>query len=235
MDFQISLSGVRSAVTRQAVSAHNIANILTPGFKAQRVDQIELAGAGTGISSVTVYLNPGPLEITQGPLDLAIQGDGFFMIKTPQGLRFTRAGVFHIDQEGNIVTPQGFILSPPFTVPTEARSLVVSPSGVVSAIFADGKIQQIGQIQLARFNNPGGLMLEGNNLSAPSPSSGEPIVGLPGEIGLGTLAFGAVEGSNVDLTSEIVQQLLSRAVARANIATLRTQDEILGTILDSLA
>lgn len=226
--FAISASGLRTAFRRQDVVANNLANLTTPGFKSAQVDQVDVAGGGTAIGSISVRLTQGPLELDEGaPFALAVNGEGFFQVDTPQGPRYTRAGSFHLDAEGTVVSAEGYPLSPGITVPSGTQSVQVDPQGVVSAVDAQGNVTQLGQISLTRFANPGGLSQEGSSLLAPTAASGDPEGGASGQV-----VFGALEGSNVDLGSEIVSQIVNRSFARANIAAIRTQDEMLGNVLD---
>jgi len=232
LGFSVSLSGLRVGLSRLDVAANNIANILTPGFKASRVDAVDISPGGASVGSIRINFNPGPIEITDGGFSLAIDGTGFFRIQTPEGERFSRAGSFGFDAAGNIVTAEGGILLPNIQVPPDAQSIVVGQGGVVSAVMPDGTLNELGQISLVRFPNPGGLIQEGHSLSSASPAAGEGIEGVPGEGAFGSLVFGAVEGSNVDLTSEIVSIIISRAAVKANLAMLRVQNEVLGTVID---
>jgi flagellar basal-body rod protein FlgG len=231
--FSISSSGLRAAFRRQDVIANNLANLVTPGFRSSRADMVDIPGGGTAVGSISVRLTQGPLEIEEGlPFTLAVHGDGFFRVETPQGPRFTRAGSFHIDRDGRVVTSEGAPLAPEIVIPPDARSVRVGPDGTVSVLTAQGEVQTIGQITLSRFANPQGLIAEGSSLHAAGPASGPPAEGIPGQGPFGQIVFGALEGSNVDLGSEIVSEIVNRAFARANIAALRTQDEMLGTLLD---
>ncbi len=223
---RISLSGVQAGLRRLDVAADNVANSTTPGFKRSRVHQSDLRPGGTSVDSVRVHYSAGPLEIDDGRFSLAMEGDGFFRVSTPQGDRFTRAGAFHIDASGHVVTSDGFPLQPGFSVPSDSVAVSVSPEGAVSARLANGQTQSLGTIEIARFANPGGLTREGASLVAESAASGPP---LPGE---SRIVFGAVEGSNVDLADEMVSLIVSRASVQANLAALRTQDELLGEIVD---
>ncbi len=225
--FHISQSGVQVGLRRFSTAANNIANATTPGFKAARVSQVDQTGGGTAVGSVQVLYNSGPLELQEGGFSLALKGDGFFRVQTPEGPRFTRAGNFQVDGGGNVVTSQGFPLDPPVQVPAGATGMQVGADGTVSAVLANGTLQQIGQIETVRFSNPGGLNREGGNLLSASPASGAP---LPGNEG--SLVFGAVEGANVNLADEMVSMILSKASVRANLTALKTQDEILGEIVD---
>ncbi len=225
--FSISQSGVEVGLRRFSTTANNIANAMTPGFKAARVSQVDQAGGGTSVGSVQVRYSQGPLELQEGGFSLAVNGEGFFQVETPEGPRFTRAGNFQVDGEGNVVTSQGYPLVPPVQIPAGATGMQVGPDGTVSAVLADGSTQNVGVMNPVRFANPGGLMQEGGSLLSASPASGAPMMG-----GTGSIFFGAVEGSNVNLTEEMVSMILSKASVRANLAALKTQDEVLGEIVD---
>ncbi len=232
LGFNVSVSGIRVGTRRLDTTAHNVANATTPAFKSSRVDSVNLAGGGATVGAVRVNFNPGPLELDEGRFSLAINGDGFFRVQTPQRQRFTRAGTFGVDAGGNLVTPEGYAILPNIQVPTDSRSFSIGTTGIVSATMPDGEIVGVGQVVLSRFANPGGLSQEGNNLSTPTAASGNPIDGNPGAGAMGGLVFGAVEGSNVELASETVSRIVSKAIVKANLATLRTQDEVLGTVID---
>lgn len=224
--FTISISGVNAGLRRLDVAGNNIANATTAGFKRSRVHQVDLEHGGTG-TRVQVGFQQGALEITDGPFSLGIDGDGFFRVQTPQGERFTRAGSFHVDAAGNLVTSDGFPLQPGFTIPGDAVGVNVSPQGQVSAIMADGTTQDLGTIDVVRFANPGGLTQEGGSLFAAGPASGPAMAG-----GGGRIFFGALEGSNVDLTDEMVSLIVSKATVKANLSALKAQDEMLGEVID---
>lgn len=230
--FHVSESGLQTALTGLAVGANNIANVATPAFKAARTDQVDVRGGGARVADIRVNVLPGPIEIGDGGFQLGIAGDGFFRVATPRGDRFLRAGNFHVDGGGSVVTAEGFPLEPPVRLPSGASRLQVSPSGAASALFSDGRSQAAGQIELSRFPNPGGLTLEGDNLAAAGPAAGAPVAGRPGAGGNGALVFGALEGSNVDLAREVVEQLVQTAVAKANLAAIRVQDRVLGSVVD---
>lgn len=232
MLFSVSVSGINAGLRRQEVSANNLANLVTPGYKTQRVDQADVAPSGTQVAGIDTLFTAGPLEIDGGFFSLAVLGDGLFRVDTPQGDRFTRAGNFHIDAEGFVVDSEGHRLQPDLQVPSDAKSVVVDANGQVSAVNAQGEVDTIGQIELSRFANPGGLSREGGNLLAATAASGAAMGGLPNQGSFGSIAFGALEQSNVDLSSEMVGALISRALVRANVASIRTQDEMLGSILD---
>jgi flagellar basal-body rod protein FlgG len=232
VNFTISLSGIRVALAREAVSAGNIANILTPGFKARRLFQTEIKEGGVRISNLSVNLAQGPIELDAGKFPLAINGEGFFIVRTPKGLRYSRTGLFGIDASGRIVNTDGFPIEPLLVVPEDVKGLAATASGVVFGVLEEGRLTELGQIRLARFRNPEGLSLQEGGLFAETTASGSPIVGEPAKGGFGSIVFGALEGSNVELSSEIVAQILSHAVARMNISVLSSQNRLLGDLID---
>ncbi|MHC4605379.1 MAG: flagellar hook-basal body protein [Planctomycetota bacterium] len=232
LGFHISLSGIRVGLRRLETSADNIANISTPGFKAARADVVDLGGRGAAVGSVRVDFSPGPIDVEGGGFSIAIDGEGLFRVATADGERFTRAGAFRTDAEGTIVTPEGHPLLPRIQIPEEATSVVVGRDGTVSAVTENGGRVDLGRITLVRFDNPEGLSREGGNLLAATPASGGPIEGPPGEGPRGSLVFGALEGSNVDLATEMISQIVASSTVRANIAALKSRDEALGVVVD---
>lgn len=233
-EFSVSVSGIRTAMGRQDVTSNNLANLLTPGFKASRVDQVDIQSGGTRIDSVDVLFNQGPLEISDGQFHMAVQGNGFFQVNTPNGVRYTRAGTFTVDGQGRLVTPSGYPIDPGIQVPSDAVSVAVSPGGAVTAALSNGATQSLGQISLARFNNPAGLNQVGENLYGPGANSGNPLVGTPGTASFGSIAFGSLEGSNVDLAAEMVGTIMNRALLKANVTAVKVQDRMVGDLLDIL-
>ncbi len=232
--------------------ANNLANASTAGFRRRRVQFTDLiyqnllmpgtaatqqttnaAGLQIGLGS-----RPGASEILQlqgdfnqtgNPLDIAIQGQGFFQVQMPDGtMAYTRAGTFHLDQQGNIVTADGNPLQPSITLPPDALSVTIGQDGTIS-VTQPGQTAatQVGNIQLAMFANPGGLNSIGNNLFQATFASGDPIIGTPGgSEGLGTLQQGFLEQSNVDVVQEFVQMILSQRSYESNSRVVRAADEM---------
>lgn len=225
--FSISLAGLKGSIQRLDVSSNNLANLITPGFKSSRVDQVELSGAG----QVSVDFSQGPLEFTGDKFSLAVQGNGLFQVDTSQGTRYTGAGQFRLDSNGFVVTPDGHRLVPNIQIPSDASEVSISADGTISAKVGNNTTQ-LGRIELARFTNPQGLVQEGSNLFAAGANSGNPIHGNPGADSFGSIAFGVLEQSNVDLSSEMVSMIVSKALAKVNIAAIKTKDETLGEIID---
>ncbi len=230
--------------------SNNLANVSTPGFKKSRArfhdllyqnlrpsgspsrlgPPSELAvGHGTKLSSTERAFDQGTTQETGNPLNLLIEGDGFFQIQRPDGeLGYTRDGAFALSAEGTMVTSDGFYLEPQITVPDGAAAVSISAEGVVSVRFHEGaQEEEIGQIELARFLNPSGLRSLGRNQYAPTEASGEPIVGTPGVDGLGTVLSGYLEGSNVEVVDEMVSLITAQRAYEINSKAITTADEML--------
>ena len=235
--------------------AHNLANVNTAGFKKSRVefedlvyDQTRVPGAqtsvtgeapvgletGLGVRAVATSrdFGRGNLKATNGPLDLAIEGDGFFQVQMPSGeTAYTRAGALHLSGEGAIVTSDGYALEPQITIPANATSISISKDGIVSvSIAGQNAAQQVGTIELAVFQNPAGLRPTGGNLFAPTTASGEPQIGAPGQESHGTLAQGFIEDSNVSVVEEMVNMILGQRAYEANSRVIKAADEMLSQI-----
>lgn len=231
--FLFSVSGLQAAQRRTEVSANNLANVATPGFKAQRALQSDVRTGGTQIKSIDSLNTQGPILRTGGPMDLAIAGEGYFQVADGNGVAYTRDGSFHLDADGRIVDSGGRRLSPDIQVPANAQAVEVSSNGAVNAVLADGTREPIGQVELARFTNPGGLLRQGDNLLVQSGNSGEPQTGIPGQGALGTLLpQGTLEGSNVSIEEEIVNQIVDLRAFQANVRPIQAADEMLGDLLD---
>ena len=227
-----ALTGLKNASQRLQNSANNVANINTAGFKKSDVNSADIKSGGTRVNDVSKSNTQGALIPTGNPLDLAISGNGFFQVTNPNGgTSFTRSGSFKLDGGGNIVDASGNALVPAVNVPGNNAGISVGANGQISAQVG-GQPEVLGQIQLANFANPSGLSAAGGNLLNESASSGAPIVGGPGEGRRGTVLSGFLEGSNVDITEEIVDQIVAKAAFKANVNVIKANDELLGTILD---
>lgn len=237
------------------VIANNLANANTVGFKRGRADFQELVyqsvkspgtisaeGAqvptgiqiGLGVKPVAVQkiFDQGDFVHTGNPLDLIIEGDGFFQISMPDGtVAYTRSGAFKLDNEGRIVTSDGYPIEPAITVPANTININVSSDGRVSVIQA-GSITpvEIGQIELARFINPGGLKAIGKNLFIQTDSSGEATTGNPSTEGLGSISQGFIELSNVNVVQEMVNMIISQRAYEINSKAVQASDEMLQTV-----
>jgi flagellar basal-body rod protein FlgG len=230
--FSVAVSALRAAFDRQAVTANNIANVSTPAYQARRVHQSGQAAGGVEIDAVQRDETPGGLEPTGRTLDLAVAGGGYLAVNTPRGMRFTRAGSFGVDGAGRVVNSGGDPLAPGFTVPAGAVGVELSSSGLLSATMPDGSRQSLGQLNLYNFGNTGGLEAVGNGLYSPSASSGPAMPGTPGVGAYGEIVAGFLEGSNVELASELTDQIVNKTALGANLASVKAQDRMLGELLD---
>jgi flagellar basal-body rod protein FlgG len=245
-------SGMTAQQTNVDNIAHNLANANTVGYKQRRAQFQDLLyqtivqpgaaagsqsvvpsglqlGLGTRVVSNEVSTSQGSFSPTDNPLDLVIQGRGFFQVRRANGeIAYTRAGQFHMDRDGNLVTSQGDALEPQITIPPEAQSVTIAADGTVSFILPGQTAAQLGgQIQLANFANPGGLNSMGGNLYLPTDASGDATVGNPGgQEGLGTLMQGYVEQSNVSVVEEFISLIVSQRAYEANSKVARAADEM---------
>jgi len=227
-----ALSGLKTFSRKLQSSANNLANVSTSGFKASRVDTAAIKSGGVRASATTRSSSQGSLQSTGNPLDLAIAGKGFFQVGLAGGgTGFTRAGNFKLDNAGTLVTSDGNPVVPAITLPANSQGLSVGATGEVSAKVG-GDTVAAGQIQLAGFGNPAGLSAAGGNIFLASGASGPPTPGNPGAGGLGTIVSGALETSNVDPASEMVDQIVTANAFKANANVIKAADEMTGTILD---
>jgi flagellar basal-body rod protein FlgG len=235
--------------------AHNLANVNTTGFKKARVEfedlvyqQLKAPGsptsqegeapigleAGLGARAVATARNfsAGNMRSTGNQLDFAIEGQGFFQVTLPGGeTGYTRSGAFHLNGQGQIVTAEGYQLEPAITIPAGATSVMISKDGIVSAVVAGtADPQQVGTIELAQFQNPAGMAARGGNIYTATIASGDPATATPGAEGLGTLAQGFLEDSNVSVVEEMVNMILGQRAYEANSRVIRAADEMLQQI-----
>ncbi len=232
--------------------AHNLANANTVGFKSRRAQFQDLLyqsviqpgaaagqqtvvptglqlGLGTRPSSNEVIFTQGSFSQTDNPLDLVIQGRGFFQVRRPSGeLAYTRAGAFHLDRDGNMVTSDGNPLEPAITLPPDAQSITIAQDGTVSySQPGQTAAQQAGQIQLASFQNPAGLNSLGGSLYTPTDASGDPTVGVPGgQEGMGTVMQGYLEQSNVSVVEEFINLIVAQRGYEANSKVVQAADQM---------
>ena len=252
----IAATGMLAQQTNVDVIANNIANMTTTGFKRRRPEFQDLlyqnlleigvtssdAGTivpsgvqiGTGVKTASVYriTEQGNLVSTGNSLDLAIQGKGFFIVGLPNGdSAYTRAGTFQLSAQGQIVTLDGFTVSPGVTIPAEARSISINASGEVE-VKLDGQVAplNVGQIELATFANEAGLEAIGDNLMLESSASGTATTGTPGSAGYGTLQQGFLETSNVDAVSEITSLINAQRAYELNSKVITTADEMMAAV-----
>ncbi|RLA94107.1 MAG: flagellar basal body rod protein FlgG [Deltaproteobacteria bacterium] len=250
----IAATGMKGQELRINVISNNLANINTPGFKASRIDfedliyqSLKAAGAtsaggnqiptgmdiGLGVrpAAVQKLFLQGDYHQTQNPLDLAIEGKGFFKVTMPDGtVAYTRSGAFKLDSEGRLVTSDGYPVDPEIVIPPEATSITISSDGTVS-VTIPGQVsaQEVGRLELADFVNPAGLKAIGKNLFLPTAASGDPTTGNPGEDGLGTIAQGFLEMSNVDLVTELVEMIMAQRAYEINGKVIQSADDMLQT------
>jgi flagellar basal-body rod protein FlgG len=206
-------------------------NLVTPGAaqSQQTVSAGLQVGLGTKSAATEVIMTQGDLNQTGNPLDLAIQGNGFFQIQRPDGTTaYSRAGSFHLNNQGQIVTIDGDPLVPSITIPPNATSITITQYGMVNATLpGQQNPTQLGQIQLATFANPEGLNSIGNNLFEATLSSGQAVLDTPGGTqGLGTLQQGYLENSNVDVVTEFVQMVLAQRAYESNSKVIRAADDM---------
>jgi flagellar basal-body rod protein FlgG len=233
--------------------ANNLANASTVGFRGTRLQFQDLIyqelvvpgsaatqqttvsaglqiGLGTRASASEVLQTQGEYDNTGNSLDMAIQGNGFFQVKQTNGeTAYTRAGTFHLDQQGNIVTANGDPLQPSVAIPNGATTISVGKDGTVTVTMpGQTTSQQVGVIQLANFPNPGGLLSNGNNLFTPTTASGDPIVGTPGGTeGLGSLQQGMLENSNINVVDQFIQMIVTQRAYESNSKVVQAADQML--------
>lgn len=232
--------------------ANNIANVNTVAFKRGREDFQDLfyqrlrtagvastaggtapvgveVGHGVRTAAVEKMFTQGTFTTTQNELDIAIEGHGFYQLETPTGETvYTRAGNFKRNSLGEMVSVDGYKLKPGFAIPQDTISLAVSQDGVVS-VTQSGQSEpaQLGTIELARFINPAGLEPLGRNVFRVTDNSGQPIVGTPGQQGIGTLAQGFIESSNVDIAEEMVQMIIAQRSFETNSKVMSVSDQLM--------
>ncbi|MDK2896853.1 MAG: flagellar basal-body rod protein FlgG [Candidatus Atribacteria bacterium] len=235
------------------VIANNLANVNTGGFKKSRVDFQDLmyqvvqvkgapstedtqiptgieVGLGVKPAAIQKIFSQGDIYQTGNPLDLVIEGDGFFQVLMPDGtIAYTRDGSFKLDAEGRLVTSDGFPLEPPIVIPLEAESVTVGQDGTVTVkLPGETESQEVGVLELARFINPAGLTSRGRNLYLATEASGDPQLGTPGLLGLGTIAQGFLETSNVQIVEEMVRMISAQRAYEINSKAITTADEMMG-------
>ena len=235
--------------------ANNIANVNTTGFKQGRAEFQDLLyqnirPAGTASSTSTEYpvglqlglgtrpvatdriYRQGDFRKTDNPLDLVIEGKGFFQVRLPSGeLAYTRDGSFHMNAEGAMVTADGNPLEPQITIPADAQEIVIGTDGTVSVTQAgQTAAQQVGTLQIANFQNPSGLNGIGRNLFLPTTASGEASAANPGENGLGRINQGFLEQSNVNVVEEMVNMIIAQRAYEVNSRAVRVADDMLSQI-----
>jgi flagellar basal-body rod protein FlgG len=256
----ISKTGLDAQSKEIAVISNNLANASTVGYKKSRAVFEDLLyqninqpggrsaqdteapsglmlGAGTKVVATQKIHSQGDLITTDNPLDMMIQGDGFFQVLMPDGsTAYTRNGQFTRDEEGNMVTPgAGYVMQPQITLPSDALSVTISQDGEVSAqLQGQAAASVIGQINTVNFVNPTGLEPVGQNLYVETAVSGAPQEGTPGLEGYGMILQGALETSNVNTTEELVNLIQSQRVYEMNSKVISAVDQMLSYINQQL-
>ncbi|NUQ33914.1 MAG: flagellar hook basal-body protein [Planctomycetaceae bacterium] len=218
----IAGSGLATNAVAQAIHAHNVANILTPGFEAGRVEMTEMAGrSGVAVGAATKQPHTGSLILTGNPLDLAIGGSGFFMVEGANGVELTRDGRFQVDAKGNLTDAAGRLVRPAISVPADTVRIGVSRHGDVVAVQNGGQRTFLGTLQLATVGNPRGLVALSDTTFGMSAAAGPLLRSLPGVAGFGYIVQGGFESSNVDMIQETVSRVVSARAFDANASVFR--------------
>ena len=247
-------TGMEALETKLDVIANNMANINTTGFKKDRANFEDLfyrhqrlpgtidsdgnltstgieVGLGTRVSSTQTNHTQGAMQATENPLDLAIEGDGFFRVATGSDQFYTRAGNFGINANGDLVlgsAHRGWVLDPPINIPEEAIEVTVSNDGQVQfRTSGQNTLTTAGQLQIATFINPDGLLKMGDNLYQETEASGAAVLGNPGDPGYGVLAQGALEASNVEPVQELIDLITTQRAFELNSQVVQAGDQIM--------
>lgn len=254
-----SISGMKNFQQKLDVTSNNIANVNTYGFKKGRATFSDLVsqqiagatgpsdgkggvnprqvGLGAQLASVDSIQTQGNLQNTNRELDLGISGDGFFQVTDGEQTYYTRAGNFYLDSEGTIVNANGLKLLDEdgdeiVLEPEDTKSFSIGEDGTVNVVGSDDELDELARIRIVQFANPGGLQKVGGNLYQESANSGDPIEGVPGEDGAGSLVAGTLEMSNVDLSEEFTEMIVAQRGFQANTRGITTSDEILQELMN---
>jgi len=247
----VAATGMAAEETQLDTIANNLANANTAGYKSQTAQFEDLLyqnariagpnaagavaptetqiGSGVRVVATTRSFSQGTMQQTGNPLDLAIQGDGFFTVMRPTGeMAYTRAGSFQLDAQRRVTTSDGLPVEPPISIPANATNITIAADGTVSAQQPGTSTStSIGQIQLTTFANPNGLRSDGHNLFSATSSSGEPTTGAPAVDGRGSLLQGSTEGSNVDVVDQMVSMIRTQRAYEINSKVISAADEML--------
>ncbi|MDR2180512.1 MAG: flagellar basal-body rod protein FlgG [Synergistaceae bacterium] len=248
-----SASGMIAQQTNLDVVSHNLANVNTTGYKKRRADFQDLiyqidrqpgtpvdpastiptgvqVGLGTRVIGTPSFMTEGNLQVTDNPLDWTIAGgQGYFQVTMPDGtIGYTRAGAWQVDGDGQVVNHEGLLLEPAILIPQDAVQIMLSNDGTISVQLAgQTATQDIGQLELARFINPAGLLAVGGNLFAETDASGPPILAEPGVDGMSEVRQGVLEMSNVQVVDEMVSMIVAQRAYEANSKGVQTADDLL--------
>jgi len=255
----VAATGLEAQQTHVDVISHNLANMTTGGYKRQRPEFQDLMyinqrrvgsnssdvgtivptgtqiGLGVKLGGVYRSHEQGTVAHTTNPLDVAIQGRGFFQIELPNGDQaYTRNGSFQLSPEGEIVTIDGYLVSPAIAIPDDATSISINATGEVE-VSLPGQVApaNLGQLDMATFINPAGLEAVGDNLYLESEASGAPVVGVPGDEGFGSTLQGFLEQSNVNPVTEITQLIVAQRAYDMNAKVITASDEMLQSLNQS--
>ena len=245
-------TGLDAQQTRMAVTANNLANVSTTGFKKgraafedllyQNLRQVGAAssqdtqlpsglslGTGARVVATEKMFTQGSMNVTDNSLDVAISGRGFFQVLMPDGTQgYTRDGSFQVNAQGSLVTSTGYVVQPAITIPDGAQAVSIGTDGVVSVqVAGQAAPTQVGTLQLVDFINPAGLQPRGENLLAESAASGPAQSSTPGLNGLGLLQEGFLEGSNVNVVEELVTMIETQRAYEMNSKAISTTDQML--------
>jgi flagellar basal-body rod protein FlgG len=252
--FYIAATGLQAQQTNVDAIANNLANVNTIGFKKSRANFSDLivhetsrtgqtgnadldvgeaasatrSGAGVGIASLAKLFDLGDLKQTGAPLDVAIQGAGFFQVTMPDGsTAYTRGGSLKVNSDGLLATQAGYPLRPGIAMPDGAQNIVITSDGRVQySIAGQSGTTEAGQLELARFANPGMLQTQGDNLYRTTDAAGAPVIARPGEDGTGATMQGVLESSNVKLNDEMVNLVVAQRAYEATVKVIQASDEI---------
>lgn len=255
----VAKTGLDAQQTRMAVVSNNLANVNTTGFKQDRAvfedllyQNIRQSGGqssqdtqlpsgmsiGTGVRVVATekLFTQGSVLQTGSAMDVAINGRGFFQVLKPDGeIGYTRDGTFQINAQGEIVTSSGYVVQPGITIPDGAQTITIGSDGVVSVKIAGQPTPtQVGSLEVADFINPVGLQAIGENLYVETAASGSAQPGTPGLNGLGSINQGALEGSNVNVVSELVNMIETQRAYEMNSKAISTSDQMMQYINNNL-
>lgn len=246
-------TGMQAQEAKLDQVANDMANMNTTAFKRGRTEFQDLfyqtvkeaggqpgvnqapvniqIGSGARVSAQFAVHEQGPAKITNGLLDVMINGDGFFTVQLPNGqIAYTRDGSFKVDSQGRVVTSGGYPLVPSITIPQGTASVTIANNGEVKVITGNNNGEQtIGQIQIVSFINPGALHRAGESLNLATTASGQPIQGTPGESGLGSLQQGAIEGSNVKPTEAVMDMISTQRTYESNARVMSVGDQMWAT------
>ncbi len=248
---QAAASGMQAQKLTIDVIANNLANVNTTGYKKSNLEFQDLlyetiksageatggdrtrpgalqVGNGTRVVTTQRSFQQGSITATENPLDIAIEGDGFLVVRMPDGTAaYTRDGSLKMTADGTLVTSDGYIVEPEITVPEDAQQVNIRKDGEVEALlFGETEATPLGQIELARFVNPAGMESMGQNLYRETSASGAPFTSTPGLDGLGQLHQGYLETSNVDVVQEMVDMIEAQRAYELNSKTIKTTEDI---------